>query len=449
MNKNTSLPIITLVGLPNVGKSSLLNRLTAHRAAIIDDASHTTRDITKHLVTWNNTCLYLQDTPGFAKSKDAITSSAQEQLSNALDTASMIVFVVDATQTKPVEAEKRLARLVRNSGKPSILVINKSDKKSDGCDYRSLGLEHIIEVSAHHGLGVEQLEEAVINLLTEHPRISVEAVEMRVAILGRPNVGKSSLLNHLAGEKAALVSDIAGTTRDPIHINIAYNEKRLEVIDTAGLRKPGKIGRDIEYFSLTRTRQAIAAADVCVLLLDATEPATSQDQRIAGIVREAGKGLILAVNKIDLLDGEDRQSRRLENRLEREFEFVWWAPYVLISTKTGKNVNHLLDQVVEVGNRSRQQLRTKNINDVLHDAIRNQPPAANISLRPKLNYATQTGNLPLTISIYGTHPDAIHFSYRRYLENKFRNSFDLHGVPIKLIFKSKYGNQTEDIGKTT
>lgn len=444
MNKTTHTPVIALVGVPNVGKSSLVNRLLGSRATIIHDQSHTTRDITRHLIEWEGRTAYLQDTPGFGSTKDILTQAAQKQLTISLKAADLILFVVDSTQSQCSESEKKLARIIRSLNKPTFLLLNKSDKTPVSTShFKALGIENVLPISAHHGEGVEELKLVVAkNLPMISSDIQLEP-HLRIAILGRPNVGKSSLINKLCGEAAAIVSEIAGTTRDPVNITINQNGRQLLITDTAGLRKPGKIGRDIEYFSLARTRQVVSGADVCVLVVDATEAATSQDQRIAGIIREAGKGLVLAVNKSDALTGEDRQSLRLERRLQREFEFVWWAPYVLTSAQTGKNLDKLIEQVCQVGEKTQQKLRTKDINDALQAAISANPPAATGNLRPKLNYATQTGNLPLEITIYGTHPDAIHFSYRRYLENQLRQKFDLQGVPIKLIFKSKYGHKID------
>lgn len=442
MNKK-SFPIFALVGVPNVGKSSLVNRLVSSRAAIIHDEAHTTRDITRHEVTWGNKRLYVQDTPGFGKSGDVLTQAAQEQLKASFANASAIGFVIDSTQEHITEAEKQLARIVRQLGKPTVLLYNKIDKDhGELSHFRGLGLTNKLEISAHHGLGVEELQNWVSAQVADNlDDADLEAPrQLRVAILGRPNVGKSSLLNKLTGETSAIVSEIAGTTRDPISTTFEFQGRELLITDTAGLRRPGKIGRSIEYFSLTRTRQVVDAADVCVLIIDATEPATSQDQRIAGIVREAGKGLVLVVNKIDALDEDERSHNRLEKRLAREFEFVWWAPYVLISAETGRHIDKLLEQVVLVADRVNQQFRTTEINNVLQKAIINKPPAGLHNLRPKINYATQTSVNPLEITLYGTHPESIHFSYRRYLENQLRDSFDLQGAPIKLIFKSKYGN---------
>ncbi|MDQ5944119.1 MAG: GTPase [Patescibacteria group bacterium] len=445
MSKSTQIPVIALVGVPNVGKSSLVNRLLGSRATIIHDQSHTTRDITRHIVEWEGRLAYLQDTPGFGNTKDTLTQAAQEQLAASLKTADVILFVIDSTQSHITESEKKLARTIRSLNKPTFLLLNKSDKlPTDTSHFKALGIENTLHVSAHHGEGIEELKALAAKSLPTTTTQTQLVPHLKIAILGRPNVGKSSIINKLGGEEAAIVSEIAGTTRDPVNITITQDGQQLLITDTAGLRKPGKIGRDIEYFSLARTRQVVDSADVCVLVVDATEAATGQDQRIAGIIREAGKGLVLAVNKSDELTGEDRQSMRLERRLQREFEFVWWAPYVLISAQTGKNLDKLIEQICIVGEKTQQKLRTKDINDALQAAMSTQPPAATGNLRPKLNYATQTGSLPLEITIYGTHPDSIHFSYRRYLENKLREKFDLQGVPIKLIFKSKYGHKLEN-----
>lgn len=445
MSKLAKIPTIALVGIPNVGKSSLVNRLLGSRATIIHNESHTTRDTTRHIVEWEGYSVYLQDTPGFGNTKDSLTQAAQKQLSTALQAADLIFFVVDSTQTHITEAEKRLAHTIRVLKKPVFLLLNKADKiPSSTVHFKGLGIATSLPVSAHHGDGITELKQLAIKNLPPESAIEVTKPDLKVAVLGRPNVGKSSLINKLSGETSAIVSEVAGTTRDPVNINIQFNSQQLSITDTAGLRKPGKIGRDIEYFSLARTRQIISDVEVCVLVVDATEAATKQDQRLAGIIREAGKGLVLAVNKTDQLDSEDRQSLRLERRLKNEFEFVWWAPYVLISAQTGKNLDKLLEQIIEVGARSKQKLRTKDINKTLQRAVNAKPAAGTGNLRPKLNYATQTGSLPIEITIYGTHPEAIHFSYRRYLENQLRETFNLQGIPIKLIFKSKYGDKSDN-----
>ncbi len=447
--KSDALPRVALVGIPNVGKSSLLNRLIGSRAVIVHNESHTTRDTTVHQARWHDRALEVQDTPGFTSSPETgIATEAQHQLQAALVAADAVVFVVDITMPTVTEAERRLARIVRQSHKPVILVYNQADRKHDSLQhFRALGFEHAIAVSAHHATGIAELQDELLKLLPITSDTLQKVPAIHVALLGRPNVGKSSLLNAFAQQTTAIVSAEAGTTRDPVSATIIDKGQRIEITDTAGLRRPGRIGTGIEYFSLTRTRQVIGAADICVLVLDATEAATAMDQRIAGIVRDAGKGLILAINKADQLDGEERNQVRLDRRLNREFEFVWWAPYVLISANTGQHLEELMAQIHAVYERIRQPLPTREVNKVLSAAVTARPPASSERFRPKLNYATQTNQLPLEITMFGSHPEAIHFSYRRYLENRLREAFDLRGVPVRLIFKSKY--QTKDNEKDT
>lgn len=440
---SSELPRVALVGIPNVGKSSLLNRLIASRAVIIHDQAHTTRDTTLHTVEWDGRALAIQDTPGFATSPDSeLESEAQSQLALALQAVDVIVFISDITSLQVTDAERRLARIVRQSGKPVIFVLNQADKKHGPTDhFRALGFDEHMEISAHHATGVAELKAALLNVLPEVAAVNRQHTQYRVAFLGRPNVGKSSLLNAYTKENSAIVSAEAGTTRDPVSAQVEHNGVVLTLTDTAGMRRPGKIGRDIEYFSLTRTRQVIGEADICVLVLDAADPATAMDQKIAGMIREAGKGLVIAVNKADTVTEEDERRNRLDKRLTRDLEFVWWAPYVLVSAETGLNLDILLDQINEIGERLTQKFLTRDLNKILTQATTSRPPASSLQLRPKLNYITQTSSNPLQFTIFGTHPDSIHFSYRRYLENQMREALDLRGVPIKLIFKSKYKDQ--------
>ncbi|MBP9827332.1 ribosome biogenesis GTPase Der [Candidatus Saccharibacteria bacterium] len=443
MNKSSKhIPKIALVGVPNVGKSSLLNRLIGSRAVIIDDASHTTRDATEHPTSWLGSSVILIDTPGFAgTSKDELVAAAQTQLIRALDDADAIIFVVNIT-ARPLESEKALARLVRKAGKPTVLALNQADRRAKSAEvYKSLGIEAMIPVSAHHAIGLEELQSTVMSFLPQSLNADIEQPKLRVAFLGRPNVGKSSLLNALAQREAALVSQQAGTTRDPVAIQLSYQDTLIELTDTAGLRRPGKIGRDIEYFSLARTRQVIAACDVCILVVDAGEPATAQDQRIAGLIKDAGKGLVVAVNKIDAVELDESTRRRLDRRLARDLEFVWWAPYVLVSAKTSQHIDELMSQVIAIHGRLTQTFKTTELNKLLREATLKQPPSGTKNLHPRLNYITQTSSNPLIFSLFGTHPENVHFAYRRYLENQMRKQYSLSGVPVKLIFKSKYKNQ--------
>lgn len=446
MTKKTSIPRIALVGVPNVGKSSLLNRLIGSRAVIIDDVAHTTRDTTEHPVNWDDQAVIVQDTPGFAHGGSELEAAAQVQLKTALQEADAIIFIVNVTVTVG-DGERELARLVRKAGKPVIVALNQSDKQHSeniAVGYRALGFETMLPVSAHHGIGVAELKEAALGLVSKVPASALPGAAIRVAILGRPNVGKSSILNALTKRDLALVSAEAGTTRDPVAARVEHNDRTIEFTDTAGLRRPGKIGRDIEFFSLTRTRQVIGAADICVLVLDAAEPATAQDQHIAGMIREAGKGLVIVVNKIDSIDLEDeRTRRRLDKRLANELDFVWWAPYILVSAVTGQHLDELLSQITTVYDNLVRKMKTTTLNSFLTKATLKQPPSATKNLRPKMNYLTQTSSNPIELVIFGTHPENIHFSYRRYLENQLREEFPLSGVPVKLIFKSKYTKKSD------
>lgn len=430
-----SIAQVAFVGLPNVGKSSLVNRLLGRRQAIVHSEEHTTRDTAAHRVEIAGHRFLIQDTPGFARRGDRLHTPAMQQLDRALLTADAVVMVVNAAA--PIhDDERELTKRLHKLGKPVLLIANQIDKAgADPTPYERLGLGEALPVSAQHGTGVDALT-GWLTTIQPSQTTSHDRPALNLAIIGHPNAGKSSLLNALTDSTTAVVSDLPGTTRDPIDAEITVGDHTWRFIDTAGLRRPGKIERNIEFFSLKRTQQVIAEADICILVVDAQDAGNAQDQRIAGLVQEAGRGLVIVMNKVDLLSEEALQFawRDLENAME----FVRWAPMIELSTVTGENLDALTSTLSKIAKYLREPLPTKEVNQVLQELIHAKPPASSTRFRPKLNYAVQTALLPCTITVFGAHPEAIHFSYRRYLENGFRKKWPFVGIPIKIVIKSKH-----------
>lgn len=438
----TPQPTVLVIGQPNVGKSTLFNRLTNTNQAIVADLAGTTRDIVEGTVEWQGRNFHLLDSAGLAKSDDDLVVQAQGKIAEAIEAAHVIVMIVDGTV--PIDAHDRtVAKAILKSKKPAILVVNKIDQtyRSGLADhYERLGLERIMMIAAISGQGSGDLLDAIVGLLpdgsaTQEP---TDPNLIKVAILGRPNVGKSSLLNRIIGQPKVLVSDVAGTTRDINYGELEFEGKTLRLADTAGLRRPGKIDRGIEFFSSLRTKKAIAWADVCVVLIDANDNSVSQDQNIAGMVKEAGKGLILVVSKWDAVeDKEDNTMQQMSNYISAQFQFAWWAPLIFTSATTGLNLDKLYALITKVHASTTTKLTTPVLNKLLQQATSKQPPVGLKNTHPKLNYITQTGTQPPEFTIFATHPDMIQFSYPRYLENTIREAGQFDGTPIRIIFKHK------------
>lgn len=428
-------PIVAIVGRPNVGKSTLFNRLVGERAAITASESGTTRDAVSGTVSWGRHNFMLSDTAGFDVPVGEIEAQAQEQVQDTIATANVIIVVVDGT-TMPTSEDRAIAKLALKSKKPVVLAINKSDVKGGDNDYDRLGIREQVRVSGIHGQGSGDLLDIVTAHIAAMPAGTARNV-VTLALLGRPNVGKSSLLNALVGKPEAIVSEVAGTTRDVRSANLTYHAQTIQLLDTAGLRRRGKIVPGVEKFSTIRTAAAIAQADVCVVVMDATELSVAGDQHIAGMVKDAGKGLIIVVNKWDLPEKDEKTQAHLTKRLARDFEFVPWAPLVFTSATTKLHVRELLGLAVEINERRAAQIPTGPLNRVLADIIRKHPPAGPGNIQPKINYITQTGSNPPTFTLFSSHPKSIHFSYPRYIENSLRAVYDLTGTPIKLEFRSK------------
>lgn len=435
-----SLSRVIIVGQPNVGKSVLFNRLSHSNQAITSHIAHTTRDQNRTVVRHNNIQFELIDSAGFGKTNDQLSKQAIAGLEKQIDQSDLVIFLADGT-SEINSNDLKLSKLVLKSQKSVILAVNKSDKRefnNDNNYYRKLGFENIMPISAQNGPGImELLNEIVIQI--PRKKVVKQTESIAVTILGRPNVGKSALLNALAKEDLALVSDIAGTTRDVNSASISFKNKQIELSDTAGLRRRGKVGAGIEYFSSTRTKQAIERADICLVLIDANDLLTKQDEHIIGLVKDANKSLIVVVTKWDAVQDKDENSmQRMSNIISGQLQYVWWAPLIFTSSSEGQNLEKLKQLIIDIYARQKIKLPTTKLNKVLRDATNKQPPVTTKGYHAKLNYITQTGNNPLEITIFGTHPELIHFSYQRYLENQLRANFELNGLPLRIVFKSKY-----------
>ena len=473
-----SLPIVALIGQTNAGKSSLLNRFAKKNIAIVAREEGTTRDNVSAKI---DDRFLLVDTAGLKNPEDSFEASIQDQIQDAIDSASLILLVLDST-LYPSEKDKRIAKLALRSKKPVFLLLNKSDLKGslDFSEFRSLGIKETsaFRVSATTGQGISELKSAILGLIAcgkkatslsvsaasgekapfeEDPELrrglapeprndgsegrasktdfrpQASGATIRIALIGRPNVGKSSLFNALGKKQQALVSSRQGTTRDVNRVEVKYKGKSLEILDTAGLRKPGKREVGIEKFSALRTLAAIEEADICALLLDATEPHSKLDQSLAGEIVKKGKGIIVILNKTDLVSPERVQE--ILDDLEYDYNFIPFAPVLIASAKTGENVTKLFELALEIDKNRHLELKTSDLNKVLNQAILSHPPAGLKNTRPKPKYIVQTDTCPPWFVVHGHNLKLLHWSWKRYLENTLRESVPFVGTPIFFSFR--------------
>jgi GTP-binding protein len=434
----SKLPTVAIIGQANVGKSSLFNRMVRSQQAIVAREAGTTRDNVLGRVEYNYHQFWLVDTAGLKDPNDEFEASIQEQITEAADAADVIVVVVDST--KYVSDEDRIvAKKALKSKKPVILVTNKTDLKGHlGIDeFKRLGIKAIIPASAEHNQGIKGILDEITALIPAKSEEKPDEI-LRIALIGRPNVGKSYLFNTLAGKQQAIVANIAGTTRDVNRIALRYGGRDIELLDTAGMRKPGKQEVGIEKFSVLRTLQAIEEADICFLLMDVNELNTQLDQRLAGIIDEAGKGMAIVVSKWDSVEDKDAYTRdALAPRIAHTFNFTPWAPLIFTSSVTGQNVTKLFDLALDTDARRKQETKTRVLNDLLQKAIQKHPPAGLKNTHPKLRYIVQTDTTPPWFVIYGSNLKFVHWSYKRYLERLIRETYNYAGTPIKLSFRDE------------
>ena len=431
----SKLPLIAIVGRANVGKSSVFNRLVGWRQAIVAQEPGTTRDaVAGRLVTDKGEYL-LVDTAGLKTAEDKFEASIQDQISEAAGVADLLLVVVDA-QTMLAEEDRRVAKLAHKAKVPVILVVNKSESgRFDEAEIKRLGIKTFVLTSASQNRGFTELVKTISQFVK--PAKTTDSQKLKIALVGRPNVGKSSLFNALAKAPKAVVDDVAGTTRDVNRLELDYEDRQLEIMDTAGIRRSGKIAPGIERFSVLRAMSAIEESDVSILVLDATEPAVTLDQKLAGAIKEAGKGLILALNKWDLVDKDAFTLDKLTPKIRSQFQHVPWALLSVTSAQDKQNLDRLLKLALKIDNNRRIKLPTPSLNRWLGEQVNHHPPAGLRNTQPKLKYVTQTGQRPPEITIFGRDVRVIHWSYKRYLERELRQQFELDGTPVIIKFADK------------
>ena len=458
-----SLPVVAIVGRPNVGKSTLFNRLIGERLAIVEDIPGTTRDRVYATGDWNGREYMVVDTGGLELDPGThIEARVQDQARVAMDEADVILFVVDAAAgLAPLDHE--VADRLRRTSKPTILVVNKADnprRELEGAEFYALGMEPAIMVSAQHGRNTGDLADLIVEALppATEPQATVHAdedlseaeleelaeIEMgppRVAIVGRPNTGKSTFVNRVLGQERMIVSDIPGTTRDPVDTAVVVDDEPLILVDTAGIRRRGSVQRGIERYSVLRSMKAIDRADVAVVLTDATEGYTAQDAHVVGHVLEAGKGIVLVINKWDAVEKDGHTADEWLRVLRREAPYLAWADIVFASALTGQRVERILREARRVAEERYRRVPTADLNRVVTDAVRAHPPSHVRNRLGKILYATQVSVAPPTFVIFVNDPELIHFSYRRYLENRIRDEWGFLGTPIRLIFRARESTQ--------
>ena len=445
MSKRKANPIVAVVGRPNVGKSTLFNALAGEKISIVKDTPGITRDRIYADVSWLDMNFTLIDTGGIEPdSKDIILSQMREQAQIAIDTADVIIFMVDVKQGL-VDADSKVADMLRRSHKPVILTVNKVDSfdkyMADVYEFYNLGIGEPFAISSINKLGFGELLDEVTSYFDKETAVEEEDERIKVAIVGKPNVGKSSIINKLIGENRVIVSDIAGTTRDAIDTEITHNSKEYVFIDTAGLRRKNKIKEELEHYMIIRTVAAVERADIIVLVIDAVEGVTEQDAKIAGIAHDRGKATIIAVNKWDAIEKDNKTVNEYTQKVRQILSFMPYAEILFISAVTGQRLPKLFEMIDAVNENHSMRVATGVLNEIMAEAVAMQQPPSDKGKRLRLYYITQVSVKPPTFVIFVNDKELMHFSYTRYLENQIRETFGFRGTPLKFIIRERKDNK--------
>ncbi len=436
--------IVAIVGRPNVGKSTLFNKLIGRRLSIVEDTPGVTRDRIYGECEWNGTKFSLVDTGGIEPAaNDVILTQMRAQAELAIHGADVIVLVTDL-RSGVVATDQEVASMLQKSGKPVILAVNKCDNigemPAEFYEFYNLGIGEPIGISSVHGHGTGDLLDRILELLPPQEPQAEPGEEIKVAVIGKPNAGKSSLVNRISGQERCIVSNIAGTTRDAIDTKVKNRHGTFLLIDTAGLRRQSKVYKaddSIERYSIIRAQMAIERADVCVIMIDAAEGFTEQDSKVAGLAHEAGKGCVIAVNKWDIIEKNGKTMQEYRKQLEVEFSFMSYAPMVFISAQTGQRIEQLFEFIIQAANSNAMRITTGALNDILAQATARVQPPSDKGKRLKIYYMTQAGVKPPTFVCFVNDSELFHFSYQRYLENRIRETFGLKGTPIRFLIRER------------
>ena len=434
-------PVVAIVGRPNVGKSTLFNKLVGKRISIVDDTPGVTRDRIYGECEWKNRTISIIDTGGIEPySNDIILSQMRRQAQLAIDAADVIILVTDI-KSGLVATDKEVAEILQRSGRPVIVCVNKCDKIGDiepeFYEFYNLGLGDPIQVSSVHGHGTGDLLDAIYEYLPEDKETDEKNDVISVAVIGKPNAGKSSLVNKIVGNDRCIVSNIAGTTRDSIDTVIENKYGSFILTDTAGIRRNNKIDDAIEKYSIIRAKMAIERSDVCVIMVDATQGFTEQDSKIAGLAHEAGKGCVIAVNKWDAIEKDNKTMSEFRKKLQNDFSFMSYAPIIFISAKTGQRLDVLFETIKMAANSNSMRISTGTLNDLLSQAVTRVQPPSDKGRRLKIYYMTQASTKPPTFVCFVNSAQLFHFSYQRYIENRIRETFGLEGTPVHFVIRER------------